>query len=76
VRFLRTGQGWLYLCAVRDGCNRRVIGWAIDEHLHTDPVNAALTMAVAMRGELAERVILRGRPRLPVHLGAARVVCS
>ena len=38
ITYLRTGQGWLYLCAVRDGCSRRVIGWAIDEHLRTDLV--------------------------------------
>jgi putative transposase len=58
ITYLRTGQGWLYLCAVRDGCSRRVIGWAIDEHLRTDLVTAALSMAVAMRGELAKAVIL------------------
>jgi len=58
ITYLGTGEGWLYLCAVRDGCSRRVIGWAVDEHLHTDLVQAALTMAVAMRGELAEQVIL------------------
>jgi putative transposase len=58
ISYLRTGQGWLYLCAVRDGCSRRVIGWAIAEHMHTDLVQAALAMAVAMRGELAEEVIL------------------
>jgi putative transposase len=34
ITYLRTGQGWLYLCAARDGCSRRVIGWAIDERLH------------------------------------------
>jgi putative transposase len=51
ITYLRTGQGWLYLCAVRDGCSRRVIGWAIDEHLRTDLVESALAMAVAMRGE-------------------------
>ncbi|WP_333890756.1 hypothetical protein [Mycolicibacterium gadium] len=45
--------GLAYLFAVRDGCSRRVIGWAIDEYLHTDLVQAALEMAVAMRGELA-----------------------
>ena len=39
---------------MRDGCSRRVIGWAIDEHLHTDLVESALAMAVAMRGELAD----------------------
>jgi len=31
---------------------------AIDEYLHTDLVQAALAIAVAMRGELAEQVIL------------------
>ncbi|WP_457147493.1 DDE-type integrase/transposase/recombinase [Mycobacterium sp. URHB0021] len=52
------GRAWLYLCAVRDGCSRRVIGWAIDEHLRTDLVEAALSMAVTMRGEVAQKVIL------------------
>jgi putative transposase len=58
ITYLSTGEGWLYLCAVRDGCSRRVVGWAIDEYLHTDLVQAALEMAVAMRGDLAEQVIL------------------
>jgi putative transposase len=58
ITYLRTGEGWLYLCAVRDGCSRRVIGWAIDEHLHTDLVESAVAMAVTMRGALAGQVIL------------------
>jgi transposase InsO family protein len=58
ITYLRTAQGWLYLCVVRDGCPRRVIGLAIDEHLRTDLVTAALAMAVAMRGELAQMVIM------------------
>jgi putative transposase len=58
ITYLRTGQGWLYLCAVRDGCSRRVIGWAIDDHLRTELVESAVAMAVAMRGELAHEVIL------------------
>ena len=58
ITYLRTGEGWLYLCAVRDGCSRRVIGWAIDDHMRTDLVEAAVAMAVAMRGELAEQVVL------------------
>ena len=29
ITYLATGQGWLYLCAIRDGCSRRVVGWAI-----------------------------------------------
>jgi putative transposase len=52
ITYLRIGKGWLYLCAVRDGCSRRVIGWTIDEHIRADLVESALAMAVAMRGEL------------------------
>lgn len=58
ITYLRRGQCGLYLCAVRDGCRERVIGWAIDEHMRADLVESALAMAVAMRGELAETVIV------------------
>lgn len=57
ITYLRTGEGWLYLCAVRDGHSRRVIGWAIEDYLHTDLVEAAVAMAVAMRGQRPERVV-------------------
>jgi transposase InsO family protein len=58
ITYLRTGEGWLYFCAVRDGCSRRVIGWALDDHLRTELVESAVAMAVGMRGELAQTVIL------------------
>ena len=58
ITYLRTRQGWLYLCAVRNGCSRRVIGWAIDEHMRADLVESALAMAVVMRGQLADEVIV------------------
>jgi transposase InsO family protein len=58
ITYLRTGEGWLYLCAVRDGHSRRIIGWAIEEHLHTDLVESAVAMAVALRGQLPRQVIL------------------
>jgi transposase InsO family protein len=35
-----------------------VIGWALDEGMHTDLVQTALAMAMVMRGELAGHVIL------------------
>jgi putative transposase len=72
ITYLRTGEGWLYLCAVRDGCSRRVIGWAVEDHMRTDVVQAALAMAVVMRGELADEVILHADRA--VHLGPARGV--
>ena len=52
ITYLSTGEGWLYLCAVGDGCSRRVVGWAVEDHLRTDLVEAALRRAVTLRGEL------------------------
>ncbi len=58
ITYLPTDEGWLYLCAVRDGCSRRVLGWHLADHLRTDLVEAALRMAVSLRGQLPEQVIL------------------
>lgn len=49
ITYLGTGEGWLYLAAVRDGCSRRVIGYAFADHLHTDLVETALRRAVTFR---------------------------
>jgi putative transposase len=74
ITYLDTNEGWLYLCAVRDGCSRRVLGWSIQDHLRADLVDQALTMAVVLRGVLPDKVVFhadRGtqastpRPRSP-----------
>jgi transposase InsO family protein len=57
ISYLRTWEGWLYLATVIDAHSRRVIGWAIDEHMRADLVEDALAMAIALRGELPEKVI-------------------
>lgn len=58
ITCLKTGQGWLYLCAVRDGCSRRVLGWCIADHMRTDLVESAVRSAVAMRGREVTGTIL------------------
>ena len=57
ISYLRTWEGWLYLATVIDAHSRRVIGWAIDEHMRADLVEDALRMAITLRGELPEHVI-------------------
>lgn len=57
ITYLRTGEGWVYLAAVTDGHSRRIIGWAMDTHMHTDLVERALRMAHTLRGELPDDVV-------------------
>jgi transposase InsO family protein len=44
-----TREGWLYLATVIDIASRRVVGFAMAEHLRTELVADALTNAVAAR---------------------------
>ena len=57
ITYLRTDEGWLYLCAVRDGHSRRVIGYAFSDSLHTDIVETALRRAVLFRDGCTRGVI-------------------
>ena len=57
ITYLRTGEGWLYLCAVRDGHSRRVVGWAMDRVQSTDLVERALKMAYTLRGEVPDGLV-------------------
>jgi putative transposase len=49
ITYIETDQGWLYLAAVMDLCSRRIVGWAMDDHLRTELPLAALNMAIASR---------------------------
>lgn len=57
ITYLRTGEGWLFLCVVRDACSRRVLGWAMDTHQNTDLVERALRTAKILRGNVPSRII-------------------
>jgi transposase InsO family protein len=42
--YIPTGEGWLYLAAVLDAFSRRVVGWAMADHLRTELVLDALEL--------------------------------
>jgi len=49
ITYLRTWQGWLYLVAVQDLYSRRIVGWAMADHMRAELVVDALQMALARR---------------------------
>ena len=50
ITYVGTWQGWLYLATVIDIASRRVVGYAMADHLRTELVSGALANAVAARG--------------------------
>jgi putative transposase len=42
-----TDQGWLYLATILDLYSRKIVGWAMCDHLRTDLPLAALRMAIS-----------------------------
>jgi transposase InsO family protein len=49
ITYVRTWEGWLYLAVILDAFSRRVVGWAIADHLRTELATAALHMALTTR---------------------------
>ena len=49
ITYVPTAEGWLYLAVVLDLYSRRVIGWAMADHLKASLAIDALTMAIDQR---------------------------
>ena len=60
ITYLRTMEGWLFLAVVLDLFSRRVVGWALADHMRTELPLDALQMAL-------ERRILDGPGSLVHH---------
>ncbi len=45
-----TAEGKLYLCAVKDVCSKRIVGYSIDSRMTSDLAVNALRNAIALRG--------------------------
>lgn len=46
ITYIPTGEGWLYLAAVLDVATRKIVGWAMRDHMRTELALSALMMAV------------------------------
>ncbi len=49
ITYIRTDQGWLYLAAVMDLYSRKIVGYAMADHMRTELPLAALRMALKAR---------------------------
>lgn len=76
VTYLRTAQGWLYLATVIDLYSRRVIGWALADHMRAELVCDALRMAVATRGGHVDGVVFHSDRGCQYTSRAFRRVCA
>jgi putative transposase len=58
ITYIRTAEGWLYLCVVLDLYSKKVVGWAMDTLQDRHLVLRAVLMALWQRGARSEPVIL------------------
>jgi putative transposase len=49
ITYVRSAEGWLYLAAVMDLCSRKIVGWAMADHLRAELCLDALEMALKQR---------------------------
>jgi transposase InsO family protein len=49
ITYISTWEGWAYLATVIDLSTRRVVGWALADHMRTELVTDALKMAFTQR---------------------------
>ncbi|MFL6052855.1 MAG: IS3 family transposase [Actinoallomurus sp.] len=58
ITYIHTMTGWVYLATVIDGYSRKVIGWAVADHMREDLVCDAMTMAIRNRRPAKGEVIM------------------
>ena len=49
ITYVQTGEGWLYVAGVLDLFSRKIVGWAMADHMTVSLVSAALNMALIHR---------------------------
>jgi putative transposase len=57
ITYIKTQENWLYLAAILDLYSRKIVGWAMSEHIDTGLVLKALNMALLHRSPPAELIL-------------------
>jgi transposase InsO family protein len=58
ITYLTCGEGEMFLCAIRDGHSRKVLGYSVSDHIGAEMVTSAIDAAVAARGSRCRGTIL------------------
>ena len=56
ITYIPTQEGFLYLASLEDVFSRKIVGWAIDEHMETTLVEKALQMALTNRPSITDLI--------------------
>ena len=64
ITYVRTWEGWLYLAVILDAFSRRVVGWALADHLRTELGHHG-QQGAERRGHQRNRRPQRGRRQRP-----------
>jgi transposase InsO family protein len=46
ITYIPTAEGWMYLAAVMDLFSRKIVGWAMADHMRAELASSALAMAI------------------------------
>src|SRR3954454_6896284 len=49
ISYIPTGEGWLYLAAIKDMATREIVGWGMADHLRAELCEQALLVAIRRR---------------------------
>jgi transposase InsO family protein len=49
ITYIHTRQGWLYLAAIMDRMSRKIVGWALEDHMKKELIEIALERALKNR---------------------------
>ncbi len=69
ITYVATWEGWLYLAVLLDAHSRRVVGWAMADHLRAELALEALRMALAASNRR------RISPTTPIGAASTRPAC-